>query len=103
MMQDKETEGFATKLYESSLLSNSLGDILHPGGLKLTARMAETAEIRRSSLVLDLACGKGVTAWFLSQQYGCRVVGIDLSPKLLSLARGKYETDKLHFLKIVTS
>lgn len=80
---------FIAKTYESPLFDEALGDILRPGGLKLTARVAEIAGISADSNVLDIASGKGTTAFFLSQQYGCRMVGIDLSPKLVSLAQNK--------------
>lgn len=41
--------------------------------------MAEKAAIGPSSKVLDLGCGNGLTATWLSRSHGCQVVGIDLS------------------------
>ena len=79
----------AAKAYESNLFDNILGDFLHPGGLKLTAKAAEVAQINPASLVLDIASGRGASALFLSQQYGCQMVGIDLSLKSVSLAQTK--------------
>lgn len=96
-MEDKvrKTKRFTARTYESPLFNSILEDTLHPGGLKLTARMAEVAKIDEGSRVLDIACGKGTTACFLSQHYGCQVVGIDLSSKSISLARSKAEAGKL--------
>ncbi|MFH1624160.1 MAG: DVU_1556 family methyltransferase, partial [Pseudomonadota bacterium] len=64
-----------------------MGDTFRPGGLPLTERVAELAGIHGGSLALEIACGKGVTSCFLSEKYGCRVFGIDLSSRLISLAR----------------
>jgi arsenite methyltransferase len=96
-MQDevKETKQFSARTYESPLFNNILGDTLHPGGLKLTARVAELAQIDKGSRVLDIACGQGITACFLAQRYGCYVAGIDLSTELISLARDKVQSEGL--------
>ena len=36
--------------------------------------------------VLDIACGKGSTAFYLAEKYGCSVVGIDISEELIQEA-----------------
>lgn len=43
-------------------------------------------ELKRGETVLDLACGSGFFARALAEQ-GARVIGVDLSPELVSLAR----------------
>ena len=91
----------AVKLYESCVFDQLLGETLRPGGLKLTARLAEVAGISSSYLVLDIACGKGTTARFLASEYGCQVIGIDLSHKMISSCRARAEeevTGKVSFL-----
>ncbi len=57
-----------------------------------TVAFAETLPAR--SLVLDLGCGGGRNATFLAGR-GHRVVGIDLSPRLLSRAAAKVGTGSL--------
>jgi cyclopropane fatty-acyl-phospholipid synthase-like methyltransferase len=61
-MQDevKETKEFSARTYESPLFGGVLGNTLHPGGLKLMARVAELAQIDEGSRILDIACGRGV-------------------------------------------
>jgi ubiquinone/menaquinone biosynthesis C-methylase UbiE len=64
-------------LYQSDYARLLLGDSLHPGGLRLTARLGERLELGPGKRVLDVACGKGESAIFLSRRFGCEVVGID--------------------------
>ncbi|MFC2003204.1 class I SAM-dependent methyltransferase [Chloroflexota bacterium] len=85
----------AVKLYESCVFDQLLGETLRPGGLKLTTRLAEVAGIGANDTVLDIACGKGTTAFFLAREYGCHVIGIDLSDKMISSCRSKADEEKL--------
>ncbi len=48
--------------------------------------MATKAGIESDTEVLDLGCGYGASAIFLAREYGCRVVGQNISEKELSLA-----------------
>jgi arsenite methyltransferase len=66
-------------LYESDLARVLLGDSFHPGGLKLTERVGSLLHLTPESRVLDVASGKGTTALFLVERFGCQVVGIDYS------------------------
>lgn len=50
-------------------------------------RQVAASLIADGSSVLDIACGTGVFAQTLRGQKGCRVVGIDLSLKMLEFAR----------------
>ena len=45
---------------------------------RLNDIIVEKAEITGGDRVLDLGCGNGTTAMWLSRSYGCNVVGIDL-------------------------
>ena len=65
------------RLYESDLAKLLLGESFHPGGLKLTQRIGEILGLGPESRVLDVASGKGTSAMFLAQHFGCEVVGID--------------------------
>jgi SAM-dependent methyltransferase len=65
--------------YEGEFARLLLGDSFHPGGLDLTRRLANLLELRRGLRVLDVACGRGETAIFLAKEFGCEVVGIELS------------------------
>jgi arsenite methyltransferase len=64
-------------LYQSDWAQLLLGDALHPGGLALTQRLAELLGLRERSRVLDVAAGRGASAIYLAQRFGCEVLGVD--------------------------
>ncbi|GAI60414.1 unnamed protein product, partial [marine sediment metagenome] len=61
--------------------------VIHPGGLKVTKQLADSLQINPKTKVIDIACGKGSTALYLAEKYGCEVVGIDISEELIQVAR----------------
>jgi len=64
-------------VYQSDFARLLLGGSFHPGGLRLTARLGELLGLSTGARVLDVASGKGESAIFLAQRFGCRVVGVD--------------------------
>ena len=60
---------------------------------KLAYRLVECADLRVGDLVLDLATGTGMVAIEAAKKVGRlgKVVGVDISPGLLSVARRKVE------------
>jgi ubiquinone/menaquinone biosynthesis C-methylase UbiE len=77
----EELKSCCATLYESDLARMLLGDSFHPGGLRLTRRLGEKLGLRPGMRVLDVASGKGESAIFLAQTFGCEVVGIDFGPE----------------------
>jgi ubiquinone/menaquinone biosynthesis C-methylase UbiE len=88
-----EVKESAAKAYESHKFNLALDEVLHPGGLELTARLAEVAQIGPDSRVLDIASGRGTSACFLAKLHNCQVVGIDLSIISAHLARNRSKTE----------
>lgn len=62
-------------------------EVLHPGGVRKTDEMARMCRIGRGMRILDIGCGKGVTACYLAQKYDCEVIGVDLSGRMVEYAR----------------
>ncbi len=85
-LTSQEFKSCCASLYSDDTLLFLLGPSLHPGGLDLTKRLADRLEISDTDAVLDVACGLGSTASFLESNYGCNVLGIDLSLKLIRKA-----------------
>jgi len=62
-------------------------DEFHMGGRAATLELAAALGLRATSRVLDIGAGLGGTARHLAARHGCRVVGIDLTPDYVSVAR----------------
>jgi ubiquinone/menaquinone biosynthesis C-methylase UbiE len=50
----------------------------------LALKMAETIGIEAGASVLDVGCGYGLSARALNHRFGCRVLGVDLSPGMIA-------------------
>jgi len=59
----------------------------HMGGLKATRQLIELCHINQDKYVLVVGCGVGVTPCYLAKKYGCRVVGIDLSERMVDRSK----------------
>jgi arsenite methyltransferase len=74
------------RLYESDFAKLILSESFHPGGLKLTERLGQLLQLGPSSHVLDVASGRGTSAIFLAQHFGCEVIGLDYGPQNVAQA-----------------
>lgn len=75
--------------YESTCMSNVMGQTLRPGEFKLTEKAIEFCQLTDKHKILDLGCGKGATISYLYENYHIKAVGVDPSEKLLNIAREK--------------
>jgi ubiquinone/menaquinone biosynthesis C-methylase UbiE len=85
----QDVKSCCANFYENDLVAMVLGESFHPGGEKLTLHLGQKLGITKESKVLDIACGQGTSAIALAKEFGCKVVGIDLSQKNLDLAKIK--------------
>lgn len=81
MSEAAEIKACCATLYESDVAKLLLGDSFHPGGLALTKRLGALLKLGAGKRVLDVASGKGESACFLAEHFGCEVVGIDYSAR----------------------
>ena len=68
-------------------LQASWGLTKHMGGLEATRTLLEACHIDTASYVLDVGCGVGITACYLATDYGCNVVGVDLSELMVERSK----------------
>jgi len=61
--------------------------VLHPGGFFSTNKLLDSFNLDKDKKVLDIACGKGTTSILVAKKFGCKVVGIDISPVLIEEAK----------------
>ncbi len=53
----------------------------------LSRSLAAFAGLSRGGRILDLGCGSGASSLILAREFDCRVVGIDLSVRMIELGR----------------
>lgn len=63
----------------------------HMGGLKATRELAKLCRISKDKRVLEVSCGVGATSCYLARRYGCSVVGVDISERMVERSREKAE------------
>ena len=71
------------------VFDDSTGDDFLKAGANLDAMMVAKGHIDASSNVLDLGCGNGTIAIWLSSSQGCHVTGVDLSGVRIQNAKDK--------------
>ena len=87
LLPDDDLKACCAKLYESDAVDWLLDGELHPGGERLTLRLAELAGVAPGQRVVDIACGKGATTLLLARALGCETVGVDLGARAIAQAR----------------
>jgi arsenite methyltransferase len=68
------------------LLAN-LGMTRHLGAWNSTKELATLCHIEKGKYIIDVGCGTGKTSSWYAKRRGCRVVGIDLSPRMVEWAK----------------
>ncbi len=76
--ESAELKRCCAAVYESDFTRLLLGDSFHPGGLQLTSRLGELMGLAAGMRVLDVASGRGESAAYLAETFGCQVTGVDL-------------------------
>jgi arsenite methyltransferase len=76
-VESNQLKSCCAALYQSDVARFLLGDSFHPGGIQLTERLGALLQLGPQHRVLDVACGKGESAIFLAQRFGCEVTGLD--------------------------
>jgi len=56
------------------------------GGLEATKELIELCHGDKSSYVLDVGCGVGLTACYIAKEYSCKVVAVDISEEMVKRA-----------------
>lgn len=73
----------------------------HMGGLKATRELIELCHIGKGKYVLDVGCGVGVTPCYIAKRHGSKVVGVDISERMVDRARQRAKReaveDKVEF------
>ncbi len=76
-------------------------DEFHTRGKESTIEIAKLAEIQPDQSILDVGCGLGGSARYIADQFGCSIMGLDLTKEYIDVAKKLTEfvglTDKISF------
>lgn len=61
-------------------------DQLHLGGRRASRALAALGELRGGERVLDVGCGTGGASRLLAAEYGCDVIGVDITAAFIEVA-----------------
>ncbi len=64
----------------------------------LAQRLAEFIGLQPGSSVLDVGCGSGISSIVLNERFDCRVLGVDLSPKMVAFGRSRIAAKDIRLL-----
>jgi ubiquinone/menaquinone biosynthesis C-methylase UbiE len=95
------TIGDVNEIYEGpvgQLWEALMGEEIHVGGNKETDILAEKAGIMKTTFVLDLCSALGGPARHLARKYGCKVIGLDATGKMVNEAISRTEKERLSHL-----
>lgn len=67
----------------------------HVGGLEATEAIIELCHIGEGKYILDVGCGVGVTPVFVAKKYRCRVVGVDISERMIHRSRERARRERV--------
>ncbi len=70
-------------------------DEFHTRGKESTIEIAQLAQLQPQHKVLDVGCGLGGSARYIANEYGCSVIGIDLTDEYVDVAKKLTEFVKL--------
>lgn len=95
---DAAVKQCCANVYGSDAVRFLLGESFHPGGAELTCELAGHLALTAGSVVLDVAAGKGASAFLLAEKFGCRVIGVDLSAANVEQSRSQARDRNLESL-----
>jgi arsenite methyltransferase len=100
-VEQQKVKQCCARLYESDVARLLLGESFHPGGVRLTERLGDILGVGPESRVLDVASGKGTSAVFLAEHFGCRVLGVDYGTQNVNAANQEVAArglgERVHF------
>lgn len=67
----------------------------HMGGIAATETLIKQCHIAKGKYVLDVGCGVGVTPCYIAKKYSCRVIGVDISERMIQRSKERMKKAKL--------
>jgi len=67
----------------------------HIGGIEATEALLQQCHVDERSYILDVGCGVGATPCFIAKKYGCRVVGVDISARMVERSEERARRERV--------
>ncbi|MFH2044872.1 MAG: class I SAM-dependent methyltransferase [Pseudomonadota bacterium] len=64
----------------------------------LALKLAESIHMKPNTTVLDVGCGTGVSAQALNKQYFCKVLGVDISAKMVEVGKRLCDCEEIDLI-----
>jgi ubiquinone/menaquinone biosynthesis C-methylase UbiE len=72
-----------------------VGVTKHIGGFEATTELLSLCHIEGAREVLNVGCGIGVGSAYIAKKYGCHVVGVDVSEKMIDWSRRRAREERI--------
>jgi len=72
-----------------------IGISKHTGGFEATNDLLSLCHVEDAGEVLNVGCGIGVASAYIARKYGCHVVGVDISEKMIEWSRRRAREEKV--------
>ena len=72
-----------------------VGITKHNGGFEATNELLSLCHIGDAREVLNVGCGIGVGSAYIARKYGCHVVGVDISEKMIEWSRRRAREERV--------
>jgi ubiquinone/menaquinone biosynthesis C-methylase UbiE len=72
-----------------------VGITKHIGGREATDELVYLCHIEDAREILNVGCGIGVSSAYIAKKYNCRVVGVDISDKMIEWSRKRAREERV--------
>ncbi len=73
----------------------AVGVTKHIGGFEATNELLSLCHVEGARQVLNVGCGIGVCSTYIANKYGCHVVGVDISEKMIEWSRRRAREERV--------
>jgi arsenite methyltransferase len=91
-LSDEDLKCCCAAAYANPAVRWLLGGELHPGGVALTRRTLELADLQAGERLLDVACGQGTSALLAASEFAAEVTGVEYGEDAVHTARAAAST-----------
>ena len=72
-----------------------VGITKHIGGREATDELLALCHIENAHEILNVGCGIGISCAYIAKRHGCRVVGVDISEKMIEWSRKRAHQERV--------